>query len=69
MDIVYIRDLRINAVIGVYEWERRIDQEINVNIEMGWDNRQAAETDDLSYALSYKEAAQLTKDFVKNSAF
>ena len=69
MDIVYVRDLRINAVIGVYEWERRIDQEINVNIEMGWDNRQAAETDDLQYALSYKEAAQLTKKFVKESQF
>ena len=69
MDIVYVRDLRINAVIGVYEWERRIDQEINVNIEMGWDNRQAAETDDLQYALSYKEAAQLTKQFVKESKF
>ena len=69
MDIVYIRDLRIHAVIGVYEWERRIDQEINVNIEMGWDNRQAAETDDLQYALSYKEAAQLTKDYVKASSF
>lgn len=69
MDKVYIRDLRMNAVIGIYEWERRIDQEINVNIEMGWDNRQAAETDDIQYALSYKEAAQLTKEFVKNSAF
>ncbi len=69
MDIVYVRDLRINALIGVYEWERRIDQEINVNIEMGWDNRQAAETDDLKYALSYKEAAQLTKEFVNNSAY
>lgn len=69
MDIVYIRDLRLNALIGVYEWERRIDQEINVNIEMGWDNRQAAETDDLQYALSYKEAAQLTKELVTQSSY
>jgi len=69
MDIVYIRDLKVNAVIGVYEWERRIDQEININIEMGWDNRQAAETDDLQYGLSYKEAANLVKDFVKQSSY
>ena len=69
MDIVYIRDLRMNAVIGVYEWERRINQEINVNIEMGWDNRQAAETDDLQYGLSYKEAANLVKAFVAQSAY
>ena len=69
MDIVYIRDLKINAVIGIYEWERRIDQEININIEMGWDNRQAAETDDINYTLNYKEAANLVKAFVKESEF
>jgi 2-amino-4-hydroxy-6-hydroxymethyldihydropteridine diphosphokinase len=69
MDIVYIRDLRMDAVIGVYEWERRINQEINVNIEMGWDNRQAAETDDLQYGLSYKEAANLVKEFVAESSY
>ena len=69
MDIVYIKDLRLDALIGVYEWERRINQEINVNIEMGWDNRQAAETDDLQYGLSYKEAAHLVRDFVNQSSY
>jgi len=69
MDIVYIRDLRLDAVIGVYEWERRIKQQISVDVEMGWDNRQAAETDDLQYALSYKEAAHLIRDFVHATAY
>ena len=69
MDIVYIRDLRLDAVIGIYEWERRINQEINVNLEMGWDNRQAADTDDIQYTLNYKEAAQLVKDLVAKSEY
>ena len=69
MDIVYIRDLRINAVIGIYEWEKRIHQQISVNLEMGWDNRQAAKSDDIKDTLNYKAAAQLVKDLVKKSEF
>lgn len=69
MDIVYIRDLRIDAVIGIYDWERRIHQQINVNLEMGWDNRPAAESDDIKDTLNYKAAAKLVKQLVEKSEF
>jgi len=69
MDIVYIRDLKIDAVIGIYEWEQRIQQKICVNIEMGWDNRPAAESDDIKDTLNYKEAANLIKALVAKSEF
>ncbi len=69
MDIVYIRDLRINAVIGIYEWEQRIHQQISVNLEMGWDNRPAAHSDDIKDTLNYKEAANLVKSMVAKSKF
>ena len=69
MDIVYIRDLRIDAVIGIYEWEQRIQQQISVNLEMGWDNRPAAQSDDIKDTLNYKAAAQIVKDIVKKSEF
>ena len=69
MDIVYIRDLKINAVIGIYEWEQRIKQQINVNLEMGWDNRKAAQSDDIKDTLNYKAAANLVKELVEKSEF
>ena len=69
MDIVYIRDLRVDACIGIYDWERRIRQQIRLDIEMGWDNRPAAKTDDIQYTLNYKESAELVTDFVTNSEF
>jgi len=69
MDIVYIRDLKIDAVIGIYEWEQRIHQKINVNLEMGWDNRPAAKSDDIKDTLNYKEAANLVKKLVEKSQF
>jgi len=69
MDIVYIRDLRIDAVIGIYDWERRIQQQISVDIEMGWDNRPAAQSDDIKDTLNYKAAANLIKELVDKSEF
>ena len=69
MDIVYIRDLRVDACIGIYDWERKIRQEIKIDLEMGWDNRPAAETDDIQYTLNYKESAKLVAAYVQESEF
>ena len=69
MDIVYIRDLRIDAVIGIYEWEKRIKQQININIEMGWDNSVPAASDDIKDTLNYKASAKLIKDLVNSTKY
>lgn len=69
MDIVYIRDLRIDAVIGIYEWEKRIKQQININLEMGWDNSIPAASDDIKDTLNYKACANLVKDLVSRSEY
>jgi dihydroneopterin aldolase len=69
MDIVYIRDLRIDAVICIYDWEKRIQQQISVDLEMGWDNRIAAKSDDIKDTLNYKAAANLVKELVDKSEF
>ena len=67
MDIVYVRELRVDACIGIYDWERRIRQQISIDLEMGWDNKPAASTDDIQYTLNYKEAAKLVAGFVQES--
>ncbi len=68
-DIVYVRDLQVDALIGIYDWERQIRQRINIDLEMGWDNSQAASTDDIQYTLNYKAAAKMVVDLVKNSEY
>lgn len=65
MDIVYIRDLRIDTVIGVYDWERNIKQRLSLDIEMATDIRQAAATDDLQYAINYKAVSDRVIEFVE----
>jgi dihydroneopterin aldolase len=69
MDIVYIRDLRIDTVIGIFDWERRVKQTISLDIDMACDIRPAAASDDIKDALNYKAVAKRLIDFVGNSEY
>ena len=47
MDIVFIEQLSVITTIGVYDWEQTIEQKLVFDIEMGWDNRKSAKSDDV----------------------
>ncbi len=53
MDTVFIESLEVDTVIGAYDWERTIRQNLLVDLHMGWDNRPSAENDELHLALDY----------------
>lgn len=69
MDQVFIRGLEVDAVIGAYEWERNIRQRLVLDLEMGWDIRPAAATDDLTLALDYASVSQRLLEYVRGSSF
>jgi dihydroneopterin aldolase len=69
MDIVYLRDLRIDTVIGIYGWERRTRQTIILDLEMSADVARAAASDHIDDTLNYKAVAKRLIDFVGNSEF
>jgi 7,8-dihydroneopterin aldolase/epimerase/oxygenase len=69
MDIVFIKDLEIETVIGIYDWERKIHQVVCLNLEMGTDIRQAAATDSIEDTLDYKAVAKRLIGFVEKSRF
>lgn len=69
MDIVYIRDLKIDAQIGIYDWEKAIKQQIRIDLEMAWDNTIPAASDDIADALNYKETAQKVTELVQSQHF
>jgi dihydroneopterin aldolase len=69
MDIVYIRDLRIETIIGIFDWERRTRQTISLDIDMAADIRKAAASDDIKDALDYKAVAKRLIQFVEESDF
>ena len=69
MDIVFLKDLRIETVIGVYDWEREIRQTVVLDLEMGADVARAAARDDIEATLDYKAVAKRLTAFVEESEF
>ena len=69
MDIVFVRDLRVETVIGIWEWERRIKQVVIIDLEMATDVRRAAVTDRIDDALNYKDVAKRVGAFVGGSQY
>ena len=69
LDIIFIDALRVDTVIGVYDWERRIRQPVVVGLEMGADVARAAASDDVADALDYKAVSKRVQQFVGESSF
>lgn len=69
MDIVFIKDLRIETIIGIYDWERRVKQTISLDLEMAADIRAAAVTDAIEDTLNYKAIGKRLIAFVGESEY
>lgn len=69
MDTVFINDLRIETVIGIYDWERKIRQTVALDLEMAFDNRIPAASDRIEDTLDYKAVAKRLIGFVEASHF
>jgi len=68
-DRVFIEDLRIQTVIGIFDWEREITQTISIDLEMEFDISRAAETDSIADTLDYKAVSKRLIQFVESSEF
>ena len=69
MDIIYLHGLKIDATIGIWEWEKAIRQTIVIDLDMGADIRKAAASDDVKDTLNYKAVAKRIQQFVGDSSF
>lgn len=69
MGIVFLRDLRVDTIIGVFEWERTTRQVVGIDLEMAADTARAAATDSIDDALDYKAISKRLIDFVGASSF
>ena len=69
MDKVFIEGLEIEALIGIYDWERRIRQPLVFDVEMVFDNRKPAASDAIEDTLNYKDVSKRLIDFVSQSDF
>ena len=68
-DKVFISELRVDTVIGIYDWERKIRQNVVIDIEMACDCARAAETDSVEDTLDYKAIGKRIIALVEESEF
>ncbi|MDT8429379.1 MAG: dihydroneopterin aldolase [Pseudomonadales bacterium] len=69
MDIVYIRELEIQTIIGIYDWEREQKQTVSLDLDMSTDISRAAASEDILNALDYKAVSKRLIAFIENSEF
>lgn len=69
MDIVYISELEIQTIIGIYDWEREQKQTVSLDLEMGTDIKPAAASEDIAKALDYKAVAKRLIAHIESSEY
>ena len=69
MDTITIRGLKVETVIGVHTWERKLPRVILIDLELATDARRAAKTDAIKDALDYQAVSDATGKFVEGSQF
>ena len=69
MDTVYVRELRTDTVIGVYDWERDIRQTVVLDLELASNNRLAAGSDQIQDAVDYAAISTRVLAFIEASEY
>jgi dihydroneopterin aldolase len=69
MDIIFIHDFRVETLIGIYEWERRVPQTIQIDIEIGNPGGRAASTDNISDTIDYGAVVSRIEETLREKRF
>jgi len=69
MDKVFINNLQVETIIGIFDWEREVRQVVSIDLEMEFDNKKAAKSDDIEDALDYKKIGKRIIAFVEKSKY
>ncbi len=68
-DIIFITDLRADAIIGIYEKERTVKQTISVDLELSTSVKRTAKTDNVDDTLNYKLLSKRVEAYIQQSEF
>ena len=68
-DTIYIKDLRVKTTIGIFEWERKVKQEVSIDLEFPFDCKKAAASDSIDDTIDYKTITKGVIKFVEESSY
>ncbi|MDN3557272.1 dihydroneopterin aldolase [Halomonas maura] len=69
MDLVLIEALKVDTVIGVYDWERTLTQTLVIDLALATDIRPAAAADDITQTLDYAAISERIAEFGAQHSF
>lgn len=69
MDIIFLHELKVDTIIGIWDWERKIRQTVVIDLEMSADIAKAAASDSVDDTLNYKQVAKRVETFIRDSSF
>ena len=69
MDAVIIRDLRVEALIGIHRRERHVKQTLSIDLDIGLPSEAVFKSDKVSDTVDYEQAALRIKDLAASGHF
>ncbi|GAA0855360.1 dihydroneopterin aldolase [Aliiglaciecola litoralis] len=69
MDKIIIQGLQVKSLIGLYDWERKAKQALEIDLELVVDLHVAAKSDDVSDTIDYAALALAIEQRCLNSEF
>ncbi|MCU0972356.1 MAG: dihydroneopterin aldolase [Burkholderiales bacterium] len=69
MDIIFIQDFRVETLIGIYEWERRVPQTIQIDVEIGNPGGRASSTDNIDDTIDYGAVVNRIEETLRQQHF
>jgi len=69
VDKIFLSQLSIECIVGIWDWERRVKQTVVIDVEMAADIRKAAATDHIDDTIDYKRVAKRLITFVGESQY
>ena len=67
MDIIFIRDFRLNILVGMYDWERVAPQTVQLDLEIGVPGNQAAQSDAIAVTIDYAKVVQRIEESLRDN--
>ena len=69
MDIIFINDFRLDLLVGIYEWERRIPQTVQFDIEIGIPAKEGPRTDRIGETIDYSKVVTRIEHTLREQHF
>ena len=69
MDIIFIKQLKLDTIIGIHDWEREKQQPIILDIEIGYSIKSAVQSDQIENCIDYSRVCERLKQLAQNHQY